>query len=96
MISIGSRVAPVKSLTIRTSVFCCRAAVCLSRKIRDTLCPVVPEEVMVLTISSSRTLLSASVLNTDTGKKGISSNVSICATLLPRPCKILRYGSQAC
>ncbi|MNY56443.1 hypothetical protein D3C86_1925240 [compost metagenome] len=71
--SMGKRPAPVKWLTIRTSVFCCRAAVILSRKIRDTACPVVPEEVMVFTTSSSGTLLSVSVLNSDTGKNGISS-----------------------
>ena len=53
IISIGRRAAPVNSETIFTKVFCWFAAVVLSKQILDTACPVVPEDVIVLNISSS-------------------------------------------
>lgn len=50
---------------------CWQAEVAPSRKILDTRCPVVPEEVMVLNTSPSGMLRSSSSLNRDTGIMGV-------------------------
>lgn len=54
---------------------CWQAEVAPSRKILDTRCPVVPEEVMVLNTSPSGMLRSSSSLNRDTGIMGVLSTV---------------------
>ena len=71
--SIGIRLFPVRSDTMRTSVFCWFVAVTRSRKIFDTCCPVVPDEVIVLNTSSSATLCSSISLKRRTGRNGTSS-----------------------
>jgi len=51
MTKMGTRFEPIKLDVIRTKTLIWFAAVILSRKILDTFWPVVPEEVIVLTIS---------------------------------------------
>ena len=72
---------------------CCRAAVSASRKIRDTLCPVVPEEVRVLNTCFSGMLRSASSLNRPTGSMGASSGAPR-ASGVPRASSSRPYSGQ--
>ena len=69
---IGMREDPVNSDTIFTIVFCWFDDVLRSRYILLTACPVVPELVIVFTISSSSVDFKSNSLNSLTGKNGIS------------------------
>lgn len=72
---------------------CCRAAVSASRKILDTRCPVVPEEVRVLNTCSSGTLRSSSSLKRPTGSMGASSGAPR-ASGVPRASSSRPYSGQ--
>ncbi|CUP17578.1 Uncharacterised protein [Flavonifractor plautii] len=65
-----------------------------SRKILDTRCPVVPEEVMVLNTSPSGMLRSSSSLNRDTGSMGVFSTVQSMWAGQPRASSRRPYSGQ--
>jgi choline dehydrogenase-like flavoprotein len=69
-------------------------AVRLSRKILETFCPVVPEEVIVLTISSFNTLIKLKDLNNLTGKNGMSNSELYDEFILPNFCINVLYSTQ--
>ena len=71
IISIGSLVFPVKSETILFSAFACLADVSRSKYIFETVCPVVPDEVITLYISSLLMLFKSYSLNKRTGNAGL-------------------------
>lgn len=73
---------------------CWQAEVAPSRKILDTRCPVVPEEVMVLNTSPSGMLRSSSSLNRDTGSMGVLSTVQSMWAGQPRASSRRPYSGQ--
>ena len=68
IISIGIRLEPMKSPVMLQRALCWAADVSASRYIRDTFCPEVPDEVILLIISSSGTLFKSMSLKSVTGR----------------------------
>ena len=72
--SMGTRPAPRKSLTMAYKVSCWFCAVAASRTMRERAWPVVPDDVMILKISSSGMLCNFKYLNKRIGSMGICSS----------------------